>query len=133
MANQLFSSSFPLNLDISYTGNDGAFTNVASIPFTTGYCSKINIHLDFGFRFVYSVGNMEMDVRFTLETGSIITRVPTGSSFAEAVLDIGYPGSHILKIEMRSVLLGGPPVKVTASGKDGVSDAVVTISEAISN
>ncbi|MBX3306226.1 MAG: tyrosinase family protein, partial [Nitrospira sp.] len=102
------------------TGDEGAYVEAYNSlsTFTSG---SEYVELRFGnFTFDYSSGPtiMELDVRFVLDgRPQVATRFERGSQcqLSTRVLP-GFAGTHILYVEVRSVLIGGPPIDCHISG-----------------
>jgi hypothetical protein len=114
-----------LNQTIAFTGTsatiggDGAYVGVIGSSSTfSGSGGEMELSFT-GFNFGHSNGpsSMALDVRFVVDGVPLTaTRLQRGSQLqAFATLPAPSAGAHTLRLEVRTVLMGGPPIAATLS------------------
>lgn len=117
--------SFALNQTVAFSGtsetihSEGPFVQVAGSPttFTLGTARDVNAHFTFNYSYPGGPSSMRLDVRFLVdgvERGR--TRAELSATSVDMVLPAIPRGAHTFTIEVRSVLLGGPPTAVSLKG-----------------
>jgi hypothetical protein len=92
--------------------------NGSSSTFTLPYSQDLEFRFDFWFTYSSGPTVMMLDLRFVLDgLPAAATRVPASATpQLRLILPSVLAGSHTLTVEVRSVLVDGPPTDVTLYG-----------------